>query len=125
MISQLLDLSHIESRISSNKLSPIDPIKAVKSVSSAMQALAEKHNIDFKIDLTRGKAKIFGNENSIAQIVTNLCENAIKYTPSGGNVLLSVQKGKKDITILVRDNGIGIPESEIFHIFERFYRVEK
>jgi len=125
MISQLLDLSHIESRIGSNKLSPIDPIEAIKSVSSAIQALAEKHNIDFKIELTSEKAEIFGDKTSIVQIVTNLCENAIKYTPSGGNVLLSVQKGIKILSILVKDNGIGIPESEIPHIFERFYRVEK
>lgn len=125
MISQLLDLSHIESRIGSNKLSPIDPIKTVKSLSSAIQALAEKHNVGFKIDLTREKTKIFGNENSIAQIVTNLCENAVKYTPPGGHVLLSVKKEAKHLIIMVKDNGIGIPESEITHIFERFYRVEK
>lgn len=125
MISQLLDLSHIESRIGANKLKPIDPIKTIKSVSSALHALAEKHNIDLKFEFNSEKAKIFGNENSIAQIVTNLCENAIKYTPSGGKVLISVQKEAKYLTILVKDNGIGIPESEIPLIFERFYRVEK
>lgn len=125
MISQLLDLSHIGSPISTTNQSAIDPIEAIKSVNSTIQVLAERHNIDFKIDLTSEKVKVFGNKVSIAQVVTNLCENAIKYTPSGGNVLLSVQKDIKYLTILVKDNGIGIPESEISHIFERFYRVEK
>lgn len=125
MISQLLDLSHIESRIGTNNLKPIDPIEAIKSVSSTILALAEKRNIDFKIDLTSEKVKIFGDRGSIIQIVTNLCENAIKYTPPGGNVTLSVKKEMDHLLILVKDNGIGIPESEIPHIFERFYRVEK
>ena len=125
MISQLLDLSHIESRIGANNLVPIDPIETIRSIISTIQALSEKRNINFKIELASEKAEILGDKVSIVQIVSNLCENAIKYTPSGGNVLLSVQKEKNHLVILVKDNGIGIPESEIPHIFERFYRVEK
>lgn len=125
MISQLLDLSHIESRISSNKQSPVDPIGAIKSIIPTIQALAEKRNINLKIEITSEKAEILGGKVSIIQIVTNLCENAVKYTPSGGNVLLSVEKDIKHLKIMVKDNGIGIPEAEIPRIFERFYRVEK
>ena len=125
MISQLLDLSHIESRIDADQLGPIDPIKVIQSVSSAIQALAEKRKIHFKFDLSNEKVQIMGDKISIVQIVTNLCENAIKYTPVGGAVLLSVQIKKNNLIVLVQDNGIGIPESETQRIFERFYRVEK
>ena len=125
MISQLLDLSHIESRIDADQLGPINPIKVIQSVSSAIQALAEKRKIHFKFDLSNEKVQIMGDKISIVQIVTNLCENAIKYTPVGGAVLLSVQIKKNNLIVLVQDNGIGIPESETQRIFERFYRVEK
>lgn len=125
MISQLLDLSHIESRINADQLNPIDTVEVIKSIRSAIYALAEKRTIDFQMNLTHENAKIMGDKISIVQIVTNLCENAIKYTPRGGTVLLSVHREQKALVISVQDNGIGIPNSELERIFDRFYRVEK
>jgi two-component system phosphate regulon sensor histidine kinase PhoR len=125
MISQLLDLSRIESRTGAPKHRSIDPVEAIKSVCSSIHALAEKHQVHFEATLPDQKAEIFGDEASVIQIVTNLCENAIKYTPAGGNVSLTVELDAQSLRIRVVDTGIGIPESEIPHIFDRFYRVEK
>jgi two-component system, OmpR family, phosphate regulon sensor histidine kinase PhoR len=125
MISQLLDLSHIESRIDAGRLIPINPIESIQSIGSSLEALAENHNITFRMDLTDKKIRIMGDKNSIIQIVTNLSENAIKYTPAGGMVQLVAKADENNLVIQVQDNGIGIAESEIPHIFERFYRVEK
>lgn len=125
MISQLLDLSHIESRIDTGQLVPIDPIEPIRSIGSSLEALAEKSNLTFRMKLLDEKVKIKGDKNSVVQIVANLCENAVKYTPAGGTVLLSAKAVAGSLLIQVQDNGIGIAESEIPHIFERFYRVEK
>ena len=125
MISQLLDLSHIESRIGVSPRNPINAIEAIQSVCSAIEILAEEHKIEFTTEFPKERVVILAEKISISQIVTNLCENAIKYTQTGGTVLLAAQKGMRHLTILVRDNGIGIPEEEIPNIFERFYRVEK
>ena len=125
MISQLLDLSHIESRIDAGQLTPVDPIESIRPIGFSLEALAEKHSITFRMDLTDEKIRIMGDKNSIAQIITNLCENAIKYTSAGGAVQLFVKTTENNLVIQVQDNGIGIAESEIPHIFERFYRVEK
>ncbi len=125
MISQLLDLSHIESRIDAGQLTPVDPIEPIRSIGFSLEALAEKHSITFRMNLTDERIRIMGDKNSIAQIITNLCENAIKYTSAGGAVQLFVKTAENDLVIEVQDNGIGIAESEIPHIFERFYRVEK
>ncbi|ARP49474.1 MULTISPECIES: ATP-binding protein [Caproicibacterium] len=125
MISQLLDLSHMESRIDAGHLSPVDPIEAVEPLCASFIVLAEKKNITFSSSLPHLGRKIFGDKTSLAQIVTNLCENAIKYTQDGGKVTLSAQANDRDFIFQVKDNGIGMDQSEIPHVFERFYRVEK
>ena len=61
----------------------------------------------------------------IQEIIYNLCDNAIRYNKPEGNVWVSVFREKDNIILQVRDNGIGIPEKEQQHIFERFYRVDK
>ena len=67
-----------------------------------------------------------GNEDQLMRVFYNLLDNAIKYTPSGGNVNLSVGQAKTDgfIRVQVKDNGPGIAPEHLSHVFERFYRVE-
>ena len=59
------------------------------------------------------------------QVVYNITDNAIKYTPTGGKVEVGVYDDGKDMRIEVADNGVGIPEKDINKIFDRFYRVDK
>ena len=58
-------------------------------------------------------------------MVYNLIDNAIKYTPEGGQVNISLRADSRAATLVVQDNGIGIPEEDVKHIFDRFYRVDK
>ncbi|WP_245596734.1 sensor histidine kinase [Shimazuella kribbensis] len=68
---------------------------------------------------------VFADRNRIAQILINILSNSLKFTSSGGTVIVKVTEGDNDATILIRDTGIGIPDSEVSKIFERFYRVDK
>lgn len=61
----------------------------------------------------------------MTQVMTNLISNAINYTPEGGEVVVSFDVGKKNVTTMVTDTGEGIPAGHIERIFERFYRVDK
>ena len=69
---------------------------------------------------------ITADKQRIEQVIVNIISNAIKYTPEGGHIDLKVSSTKSNTVVLqITDNGIGIPEDDLSHLFERFYRVEK
>lgn len=71
------------------------------------------------------KISFFGDEELLSQVWINLLHNAIKFTPEGGEFGITLTSGEKEITCAVYDNGIGIPQEDQLHIFERFYKVDK
>lgn len=84
---------------------------------------AINHRIDTGITLNPGKALI--DPLKITQVLENLLDNALKYTPAGSAIEVSARPQQGEIVISVRDNGPGIPAEDLPHIFERFYRVDK
>ena len=70
-------------------------------------------------------AEVYGDSSILEQAFTNLINNAVKYTPRGGTVTIITEKQGDSVKVTVSDSGIGIPDADIPHIFERFYRVDK
>lgn len=77
------------------------------------------------ISVTGTAGTVFGVRRLLYEIARNLCENAVKYNVPGGSVTVEVAETDRDVTLTVRDSGIGIPEGDQSRVFERFYRVDK
>lgn len=129
IVSDLLVLSRLDNKRTKWSIQKFDPDAALRHICEVMKvdAAAHSHTLSYSHD---GKLpEISGDKERIEQVVINVISNAIKYTPDGGKIEVSAsavtRDGAESLRISVRDNGIGIPEEDVPHLFERFYRVEK
>lgn len=84
---------------------------------------AQKRNIS--LTLTGSTCMVRANREMMHELVDNLCQNAIRYNNEGGYVHVTIQGENQKPTLIVQDNGIGIPKNQQERVFERFYRVDK
>ncbi len=100
--------------------------EAVQHVCEAERIDAENHRHALTLALDESdELPVSGDQERIEQVVMNVVSNAIKYTPDGGKIRVSAGRDGKNLFVLVSDNGIGIPEKDLPHLYERFYRVDK
>ena len=125
-------LSHIDDILNFTRLDaggfavhprPIDPRRAVAEVVRLMRAVARSHSIRLEADLARDLPPVLADPRSVRQILVNLLSNALKFSPAGGGVRLSVVLEDDRLRLAVSDHGIGIPPDQIEKIFEPFHQV--
>jgi PAS domain S-box-containing protein len=125
LIDSILEISRIESGRKEINLTEFDIVSVVKRVLSAMRPLAEKKRVKLESSIADGLDLIVADEGRIESVITNLVNNAIKFTPDGGCVGFSVQQQHDQVRISVSDTGVGIPKESLGKIFDRFYRVHR
>lgn len=125
LIADLLLLSSIDSKAHYMKAKVQDMGSLCRQVTERLRPSAEDKKLQFECMVLPALALVFGDASSIERIITNLLVNAIKYTPKGGRVQVSVGNIAEDIYIKVKDSGCGIPAQELPNLFDRFYRVDK
>ncbi|MEP7167438.1 MAG: ATP-binding protein [Candidatus Woesebacteria bacterium] len=123
-IKNILDLAWIGAQTLDLNDTSFDLSSALVELQEIASKLAMQKRINFASDIRPGMM-IGGAEDKIARAVLNLIDNAIKYTPAGGSVSLSLREKTGNAVIEVKDTGIGVPENELEHIFKRFYRGSK
>ncbi|MEI8012711.1 MAG: ATP-binding protein [Candidatus Omnitrophota bacterium] len=125
LINDLLDLARIESGKMKLILAPVDAAGLVrKCIAILEKAIADKR-LSVSFDFPDVLPKALADEARLSQVFLNLLDNAVKYTPAGGKIIVRALPGDKKIRFEVMDSGIGIPEEDQPRIFERFYRVDK
>jgi len=125
MVQDLLSLSRIESREARPDHAPVDIRDVILASSRSLLPAAEKKRISVELDLPDAPAVILGDEEELRQVMGNLLDNAIKYTPEGGRVQVRAGASPDEVFLEVEDTGIGIEPQHHDRIFERFYRVDK
>lgn len=122
LIEDMLTLSRLESTDAPLKREVVDVKSVVESVAAEARALSGgRHEITVALD----GPDVMGNAEELRSAFGNLASNAVRYTPAGGAIALSWQRGEDDLQFSVADSGIGIDREHIARLTERFYRVDK
>lgn len=121
LINDIMRLSEIEDGIKDN--SEVKLLSCAMAAKTILEGKSAEKGV--KIIITGDDAEVYGNESYLGELFSNLIDNAVKYNNQGGEVAVYVADGEKNATIIVEDNGIGIPKEHHERIFERFYRVDK
>ena len=131
IVSDLLVLSEIESKeslsleMSKSDFEDVDLNEVVKSSYESLRRKISEKNLQVEINVKEGIPGIKGNRFLLEQMLINLIDNAVKYTPERGRVTISAYSEDSNINLEISDTGIGIPKENLNRIFERFYRVDK
>jgi len=125
LIDDLLVLSRLESHQMTIVAAPIDLGELVFSTVKGFDKQARDKGISLSVIVPEDLPKALGDRDRLEQVMVNLLDNAIKYTPSGGSVSVCACQESSAVRVDVGDTGIGIPAEDISRIFERFYRVDK
>jgi two-component system sensor histidine kinase BaeS len=103
----------------------VSPGELLKQVATAQSPRAKQREIKIDFDFELGLPEIEVDPDRIAQVLGNLMDNALRYTPNGGQITLSAGRTSNGVQLRVQDNGPGIEAEELSHIFNRFYRADK
>lgn len=125
MALDLLDLARLDSRTAEFRQVPVDVRALLKSICDKFQPMALAAGVALRVSLPESLPTLMGDGDRLAQVFSNLVDNALKFTPQGGNVAIRAMQGQNEIQVAVNDTGKGIPLSALPHIFDRFYRADR
>lgn len=126
LVQQMLDLSRMENRTTPLNLESVDLVPFVQRIVDGQQQLFVKRDLRLRFsDDTQGRSAVIeADADMITQAVVNIMSNAMRYTPEGGWVVVSVKADRRNVQIIVSDTGIGIAKEDLSRIFGRFWRAD-
>ena len=125
MVSELLDLSRIESGGALGTLDLIDVGQIATESTERLRLFADRQGVALRVEVPRIVPPVQGDEERLGQVLVNLLHNAVKFSPDGGDVTVTVRAEAGGVVTSVADHGVGIPRAAQARIFERFYKVDR
>lgn len=124
VIEGLIHFSEIESNSINLKYEQVDVIEVINSVLDMTKVSAMKKDLSIDLSVQKNDIQFIGDKNKIREIIFNLIENAIKFTPTNGKICIEAGRKEEDLCISIIDNGIGIHEQFKDKIFEPFFQID-
>jgi signal transduction histidine kinase len=125
LVSDLLTISRLESDDATRDFQPFDMREPLSESIRALRSVADSKQITLEITMPEKPVGIAGDPEAVRELADNLVGNAVKYTPSGNRVKVTLTGADDWATLDVEDDGIGIAPADLGGVFMRFYRVEK
>lgn len=124
MVLDLLDLARLDAGVAALECAPLDLSMLLQSVVDKFIPIARESQVDLQAEIGTLPV-IVGDSDRLAQVFTNLVDNAIKHSPAGEQIKVRASQNASQVEISVMDNGSGIPPEDLSRIFERFYQTDK
>ncbi len=125
LIHNLLELSLLEAGKASWKKAPVNLRDLISQAVLQLSPGIEEKNLQINLHISEDLPRPEADADRIREVLLNLISNAVRFTPAGGEIEVSARLMEKEIMVSIKDTGEGIPEKELPHIWDRFYRVEK
>ncbi len=122
LVKNLLDLSRLDAGVDSSQYIPLDLVGIARQVCEPFAAQAEQAGIELTLQAPEEAVTICADAKQLQHALGNLLDNALKFTPEGGAVTVSIEKVENEAYIRVEDTGMGIPPEDLGRLFERFHR---
>ncbi len=124
MALDLLDLARLEAGTADLQMSNVDMGLLLQSIVNKFTPQAQKANLTLQLDIPGDLPLVTGDGDRLAQVFTNLVDNALKFTPANGTITLSAKKVGDEVELSVNDTGSGVPSEALPYLFDRFYQAD-
>jgi signal transduction histidine kinase/DNA-binding response OmpR family regulator/PAS domain-containing protein len=124
LINEMLDISRIESGRVHLKIEPINMIEAIQGAVDTFRAVMSQTGRAVTVDYPADLPSVAADRDRVGQVLINLISNALKYSPGGGEVLVSANREGRFVRVSVQDHGLGISKDDMKRLFTKFYRVD-